>query len=116
MYNVIIKMYRNVSAADEMSLIAKYGALSGGGTNRYTYSQEQQDALNVLKGYAIAIGMEINTDPIGNFIIDQYSVGPVFPQNNAPNMRVMVGYALFYLLSVLLDTICVLEYNYSNQR
>lgn len=40
MYNVIIKMYRNVSAADEMSLIAKYGALSGGGTNRYTYSQE----------------------------------------------------------------------------
>lgn len=59
MYNVIIKMYRNVSAADEMSLIAKYGALSGGGTNRDT---------------------------------------------------------LFYLLSVLLDTICVLEYNYSNQR
>lgn len=46
--------------------IAQFGALPEGGTTRYTYSKEWQDALNVLKSYAATIGMETSTDSIGN--------------------------------------------------
>lgn len=59
-----------------LSETAKYGAISEGGTTRYTYSKEWQNALNILKDYADAIDMEYNTDSIGNTIFTYKGIKP----------------------------------------
>lgn len=66
--DVLIMHINGERIQNHLKEIAKFGALAEGGTTRYTYSKEWRDALNVLKGYAAAIGMEVYTDSIGNTI------------------------------------------------